>query len=117
MEAIQTKTTTTHHLSLEEQEKHIDYQKSLHAVLPSFNRPNDTAVKRTKMELNKHDSETTTQKVQPKTEKPVGSYPIGEPHETSNSIAEQPDNAYSDVYTNFIDDGQQLPSNNGSTYL
>lgn len=116
MDAIQTKTTTAHQLSLEEQEKHIDYQKSLHAVLPSFNRPNDTAVKRAKMELNKYD-EATTQKVLLKTEKPVGSYPIGEPHETSNSIAEQPDNAYSDVYTNFIDDGQQLPRNNGSTYL
>lgn len=115
MEAIQTKTTTTHQLSPEEQEKYIDYQKSLHAVLPSFNRPNDTAVKR-KPELNKYESDTTTQKVQPKTEKPVGSYPMGEPHETSNSIAE-PDNAYSDVYTNFIDDGQQLPRNNGSTYL
>lgn len=116
MDAIQTKTTTVHQLQLEEQEKYIDYQKSLHAVLPSFNRPNDTVDKR-KMELNKYESGVTTPKVQMKTEKPVGSYPIGEPHETSNSIAEQPDNADSDVYTNFIDDGQQLPRNNGSTYL
>lgn len=115
MDISQSKTATTLQLSPEEFEKRIDFERSLHAVLPGINRTNDFMAK--KFELNKYDSEVTTQKVQPKAAKIVDNYPIGEPHEPSNSIAEQPDiGAYSDVYTNFIDVGQQPPRNNGSMY-
>lgn len=115
MDISQSKTATTLQLSPEEFEKRIDFEKSLHAVLPGINRTNDFMAK--KSDLNKYDSEVTTQKVQLKAAKIVDSYPIGEPHEPSNSIAEQPDiGAYSDVYTNFIDVGQQPPRNNSSMY-
>lgn len=110
----QSKTTIAQHILPEGIEKHSDFEKSLHAILPSMNTTNIS--KQAKLAIGKYNNDVTTEKIQLKAEKIVDNYPSIQ-HETSNSIAEQPDNGFSEVDTNFIDVGHnQPPRNNGSTY-
>lgn len=80
-----------------------------------MNETNDKTTIQAKLSLNKYTNGATTEKLQLKVEKIVDNYPVAaEPHETNNAIG---DNIFSDVDTNFIDVGQQVPRNRSSRFL
>lgn len=106
-------TSQQYNSSSDEETKH---ENKFHSEVQSNNGTNDINSIQAKFSLNKYNNnnEATTEKLQLKAEKIVDNYPVAsEPHEANNAIG---DNIYSDVDTNFIDVGQQVPRNNSSKF-
>lgn len=107
---MKTTITAPHNASDEE----IIHDNKFYSEIQSNNGTNDIITIQAKLSLNKYNNEATTEKLQLKAEKIVDNYPVvSEPHDANNAIG---DNIYSDVDTNFIDVGQQVPRNSSSKF-
>lgn len=107
------RTTSTSQQSTSDQvERQNNHENEFYAEIQNNNGTNDIITIQAKLPLNQH--EVTTEKLQLNAEKIVDNYPVvSEPHEANNAIG---DNIFSDVDTNFIDIGQQVPRNNSSRF-
>lgn len=99
----------------DEVEGQTNHDSEFYSEIRNINGTNDITTIQAKLSPpNKYNNEATTQKLQLKAEKIVDNYPVvAEPHEATNGIG---DNIFSDVDTNFIDVGQQVPRNSSSRF-
>lgn len=94
-------------------ENQSGHDNKFYSEIQNINGTNDIMTIQAKLPINKHKNEETTEKLQTKAKKLVDNYPVvSEPHEANNAIG---DNIFSDVDTNFIDVGQQIPRNTSSS--
>lgn len=110
---LKTTVTSQHNTSDQVESQNVN-ENEFDLKIQNNNGTNDIITIQAKLSLNKQNNEATTEKLQLKAEKIVDNYPVvSEPHEANNAIG---DNIFSDVDTNFIDIGQQVPRNNSSKF-